>query len=123
MLAERHDEWTEGRRYLRLEVLKRARLTAVDETTAAATNTEEENTTSAIPDSAPDRAGRSRVKHHVRGLDLQRRRADAAVVAYLARHSRHLKLQVSFWPGVSGWSGFRGREPTHYGQQHTLRAQ
>jgi putative transposase len=29
VLAEQHDEWAEGRRYLGLEVLKRARLTAV----------------------------------------------------------------------------------------------
>ena len=29
VLAEQHDEWTEGRRYLGLDVLARARLTAV----------------------------------------------------------------------------------------------
>jgi len=38
VLAEQHDEWTEGRRYLGLEVLKRARLTAVPDPT---TNPEE----------------------------------------------------------------------------------
>ncbi len=31
VLAEQHDEWAEGRRYLGLEVLKRARLTTVPE--------------------------------------------------------------------------------------------
>lgn len=35
VLAEQHDEWIEGRRYLGLEVLKRARLTAVSDPTAA----------------------------------------------------------------------------------------
>jgi putative transposase len=38
VLAEQHDEWIEGRRYLGLEVLKRARVTAV---TDPATPTEE----------------------------------------------------------------------------------
>ena len=38
VLAEQHDEWTEGRRYLGLEVLKRARLTTVIDPT---TNPEE----------------------------------------------------------------------------------
>ena len=36
VLAEQHDEWTEGRRYLGLEVLKRARMTAVPEPTNTA---------------------------------------------------------------------------------------
>ncbi len=31
VLAEQHDEWAEGRRYLGLEVLKRARLTTITE--------------------------------------------------------------------------------------------
>ena len=30
VLAEQHDEWTEGRRYLGLDVLARSRLTLVD---------------------------------------------------------------------------------------------
>ena len=30
VLAEQHDEWTEGRRYLGLDVLSRSRLTLVD---------------------------------------------------------------------------------------------
>ena len=33
VLAEQHDEWTEGRRYLGLDVLARCRLTAVPDTT------------------------------------------------------------------------------------------
>ncbi|SFU07215.1 hypothetical protein SAMN05660657_05369 [Geodermatophilus amargosae] len=32
MLAEQHDEWTEGRRYLGLNVLARCRLRSVDDT-------------------------------------------------------------------------------------------
>ena len=35
MLAEQHDEWIEGRRYLGLEVLKRARVTAVPDPATA----------------------------------------------------------------------------------------
>ena len=45
VLAEQHDEWIEGRRYLGLEVLKRARLTTVPD----ATPTPEEVPTSDIP--------------------------------------------------------------------------
>jgi len=30
VLAEQHDEWTEGRRYLGLDVLQRARLTKIN---------------------------------------------------------------------------------------------
>ncbi|TWF82237.1 transposase-like protein [Pseudonocardia hierapolitana] len=46
VLAEQHDEWAEGRRYLGLDVLARARLTAVPDTT---TNGEEVTTTDTIP--------------------------------------------------------------------------
>jgi putative transposase len=46
MPAEQHDEWTEGRRYLGLDVLARARLTTVSDTTAG---TEEVTTTDTIP--------------------------------------------------------------------------
>jgi hypothetical protein len=46
VLAEQHDEWTEGRRYLGLDVLARARLTTVPDTM---TTTEEATTTSTIP--------------------------------------------------------------------------
>ena len=45
VLAEQHDEWIEGRRYLGLEVLKRARITAVLDSAVAA----EEVSTSDIP--------------------------------------------------------------------------
>ena len=37
VLAEQHDEWTEGRRYLGLDVLARSRITV---TPAASTSTE-----------------------------------------------------------------------------------
>ncbi|MHA6785938.1 IS256 family transposase [Pseudonocardia saturnea] len=46
VLAEQHDEWTEGRRYLGLDVLARARVTAVPDHTGATT---EEVPTSDIP--------------------------------------------------------------------------
>ena len=36
VLAEQHDEWTEGRRYFALDVLTRARITPANATTAAA---------------------------------------------------------------------------------------
>jgi putative transposase len=44
VLAEQHDEWTEGRRYLGLEVLKRARLTTI-----APNDTEQEVTPTSTP--------------------------------------------------------------------------
>jgi putative transposase len=46
VLAEQHDEWAEGRRYLGLDVLARARLTAVPDAT---TDSEEVTTTDTIP--------------------------------------------------------------------------
>jgi transposase-like protein len=46
VLAEQHDEWAEGRRYLGLDVLARARVTAVPDT---ATSGEEVNPTDTIP--------------------------------------------------------------------------
>jgi len=45
VLAEQHDEWIEGRRYLGLDVLKRARITTVPDTATAA----EEVSTSDMP--------------------------------------------------------------------------
>ena len=50
-LAEQHDEWIEGRRYLGLEVLKRARVAAVPDPAAAP----EEVPTSNIPALSPQR--------------------------------------------------------------------
>jgi hypothetical protein len=65
VLAEQHDEWTEGRRYLGLDVLARARLTTVPDTT---TSTEETTTTSTIPTQAPDQPRRSRANGGTPGL-------------------------------------------------------
>jgi putative transposase len=46
VLAEQHDEWAEGRRYLGLDVLARARITTVPGSSAAV---EEVTTTDTIP--------------------------------------------------------------------------
>lgn len=46
VLAEQHDEWLEGRRYLGLDVLARSRVTAVPDT---ATSGEEVSATDTIP--------------------------------------------------------------------------
>jgi hypothetical protein len=46
VLAEQHDEWVEGRRYLGLEVLARSRVTAVPDT---ASSGEEVTSTDTIP--------------------------------------------------------------------------
>ena len=46
VLAEQHDEWAEGRRYLGLDVLARARISVVSTTTTSA---EEVTTTDTIP--------------------------------------------------------------------------
>ena len=48
VLAEQHDEWAEGRRYLGLDVLARARLTPVPDTTSSSSS-EEVTTTDTIP--------------------------------------------------------------------------
>jgi transposase-like protein len=47
VLAEQHDDWTEGRRYLGLDVLSRARLTAVPDTDSDSDS--EEATTDTVP--------------------------------------------------------------------------
>ena len=39
VLAEQHDEWTEGRRYLGLDVLARSRVTLVDGSADASPST------------------------------------------------------------------------------------
>jgi putative transposase len=49
VLAEQHDEWTEGRRYLGLDVLARCRLHSVPTEPASSTAGAEEVTASAIP--------------------------------------------------------------------------
>jgi putative transposase len=46
VLAEQHDEWTEGRRYLGLDVLARSRITLAAASTTTGT---EMTTTSDIP--------------------------------------------------------------------------
>ncbi|GAA4714493.1 hypothetical protein GCM10023215_67080 [Pseudonocardia yuanmonensis] len=46
VLAEQHDEWAEGRRYLGLDVLARARVSAVPDSTA---HSEEVTSTDTIP--------------------------------------------------------------------------
>ena len=48
VLAEQHDEWAEGRRYLGLDVLARARITAVPATTSPAEEVTGEPTIQAI---------------------------------------------------------------------------
>jgi len=45
VLAEQHDEWTEGRRYLGLDVLARSRMQLVPDPTTATTNNSSEVTT------------------------------------------------------------------------------
>ena len=68
VLAEQHDEWTEGRRYLGLDVLARSRLTLAPDTTGG------------DPSQRPPGAQRLTTtedhaltaKHHARGLDLAR---------------------------------------------------
>jgi hypothetical protein len=46
VLAEQHDEWAEGRRYLGLDVLTRARVTLIPGTqTTPTTTTQQEATT------------------------------------------------------------------------------
>ena len=47
VLAEQHDEWAEGRRYLGLDVLARARVTLVVDTSPA--SAEEVTSTDTIP--------------------------------------------------------------------------
>jgi putative transposase len=42
VLAEQHDEWTEGRRYLGLDVLNRSRLTVITEPDGGTTTEQKE---------------------------------------------------------------------------------
>ena len=67
VLAEQHDEWTEGRRYLGLDVLARSRITSPP----TPPPTTEEVTPSDLQRSAPNQPKdhASAVKHHATGLD------------------------------------------------------
>ncbi len=73
VLAEQHDEWAEGRRYLGLDVLARCRLRPVSDNDAETGS--EEVTTPTIPALSADRptstdhAVRPSPIHHVSGLD------------------------------------------------------
>ena len=48
VLAEQHDEWTEGRRYLGLDVLSRARLSSVPDPTTSSQHTSPSGTLPAL---------------------------------------------------------------------------
>ena len=43
MLAEQHDEWTEGRRYLGIDIMNRSRLTLAATNEPSSTTTEDTN--------------------------------------------------------------------------------
>ena len=53
VLAEQHDEWTEGRRYLGLDVLARSRITLATDTTGEPTSPAKEVTTRKTPEPSP----------------------------------------------------------------------
>ena len=68
VLAEQHDEWIEGRRYLGLDVLKRARLTTVpDPTTSTRGGPHQRHPGAQRLTTTEDHA--SAAKHHAQGLD------------------------------------------------------
>ncbi len=50
VLAEQHDEWTEGRRYLGLDVLARSRITLAADTTSDPSSPAKEVTTGRTPE-------------------------------------------------------------------------
>ena len=58
VLAEQHDEWAEGRRYLGLDVLTRSRLTIINTDPTKINNTTE---------GGPDTSGTHRIECHHRG--------------------------------------------------------
>jgi len=64
VLAEQHDEWADGRRYLGLDVLTKSRLTLI----TTPTNKETTEAIGAIS-SSPDNDESRDVVHHATGLD------------------------------------------------------
>ena len=71
VLAEQHDDWIEARRYLGLDVLAKARCTAI---TDSADTTEEVHPTPTSRRSAPNQPTDHATQplHHSAGLDLLR---------------------------------------------------
>lgn len=67
--AERHDEWTESRRYIGLEILAKSRITAIE-----GEHQKTPKTTQQFKQSAPKhlRINEQSLEHHLRGLDLER---------------------------------------------------
>jgi len=78
VLAEQHDEWIEGRRYLGLEVLKRARVTAISDPAATTTEEVPSSDTPALSAQQLKKITRSATKHHAGGLDRVVRSATSA---------------------------------------------
>ena len=79
VLAEQHDEWTEGRRYLGLDVLARSRITLTPATQEVAPTTTSRR-------SAPNVQLKDHAltaKHHALGLDLRRSRVGGKYVRTL----------------------------------------
>jgi hypothetical protein len=71
VLAEQHDDWTEGRRYLGLDVLTRARVTLAE---PVPTETGQEDLTPTALTASREATGSrgDALIHHVRGLDPRR---------------------------------------------------
>lgn len=67
VLAEQHDEWSEGRRYLGLDVLTRARLEPTTTTTTTPRRTSQPNPAQSAPNKTKDYAATA--LHHAFGLD------------------------------------------------------
>ena len=91
VLAEQHDEWTEGRRYLGLDVLARSRITLAADTTGEPSNPAKEVTTGRNPEtSPPDRrriTGDRNSIHHANGLDQVAVIPHRALIGALLRSS------------------------------------
>lgn len=67
-MAEQHDEWADGRRYLGLDVLAKSRLTLITTATDKEANTDVLGAISAQPDHDASRY----VVHHATGRDPRR---------------------------------------------------